>query len=199
MASPSALPPAPPNPSISTVTAPPLPSHPIDDALARDFPDVAHLSREDMLMLLDDSAYFDAYFNTMPQALTLHEAVEHQIKDNLELAQKSQEMKPELDKLRSETADLFDEANALKSRAQDLAEAQHHAYKRFAHDAQLARYRAAATVQEHLCESLVASFLDGQFENDEAFVKQYRDVRKVYHRRATALRKWEEGKVVWET
>jgi hypothetical protein len=67
----------------------------------------------------------------------------------------------------------------------------------------LNRYRAATTIQDHLCESLLQSLLDGQFTTpeqlDEQFLKQYKEVRKVYHKRSIGLKKWEEGKVVWET
>lgn len=68
--------------------------------------------------------------------------------------------------------------------------------QRFSQPAQQARYRAATTQQEHLSDSLVAAFLAGEGD-DESFVKQYREVRKVYHKREIGLRKWDEGKVVW--
>ncbi|CEQ41559.1 SPOSA6832_03287 [Sporobolomyces salmonicolor] len=211
----SSLPPPSPNPRFSTLASPPRPppssssalafaspssrpDPPIDDALARDFPDVAQLSREDLQLLLEDPAYFDAYFNTMPEALALHRQVESATRRNLELADQSQAMKPELDRLRHETEALFTEATDLKLRWSYLDQAQHDAYKRFSPVAQLARYRAAATAQEHLCDSLVSSFLDGAGD-EESFVKQYREVRKVHHKRQIGLQKWEEGKVVWET
>ncbi|GAA5896089.1 vacuolar protein sorting family 37 protein [Sporobolomyces salmoneus] len=218
----SSLPPPPPNPRFDTLPPPPLPSSssattthqrtdsqsssaaPIQDALARDFPEVASLSREDMQQLLDDPDYFDAFFHTqIPQAVELDEAVSHQIQQNLELALKSQELKPALEDLRRETKELFDQALELQTRSHYLAEAQRETYRRFSQDAQLNRYRAATTLQDHLCESLLQSLLDGQFANseqlDEQFIKQYKEVRKVYHKRSMGLRKWEEGKVVWET
>ncbi|GAA5832319.1 hypothetical protein JCM11251_006408 [Rhodosporidiobolus azoricus] len=168
----------------------------INDALARDFPEVAQLSKEDMQMLLEDPAYFDAYFNTMPQALALHQEAEAKMQENLELAEKSQAMKPDLDRLREETARLFNEANDLKVRWAYLDEAQRQAYERFSQPAQFSRYRAATTQQERLSDAMVSAFLNGEGD-DESFVKQYREVRKVYHKRDVALRKWEEGKVVW--
>ncbi|GAA5858711.1 hypothetical protein JCM1840_006526 [Sporobolomyces johnsonii] len=211
----STLPPPPPNPRFSTLASPPRPpppsssslafaspssrpDPPIDDPLARDFPDVAHLSRDDLQLLLEDPAYFDAYFNTMPHALALHQQLEAATRRNLDLANESQALKPELDRLRHETEALFDEATALKQRWTSLDQAQHDAYKRFSPSAQLARYRAAATAQEHLCDSLVSSFLDGAGD-EESFVRQYREVRKVHHKRQIGLQKWEEGKVVWDT
>ncbi|BGP49646.1 hypothetical protein JCM10450v2_005549 [Rhodotorula kratochvilovae] len=168
----------------------------INDALARDYPDAAALPREDMQLLLEDAAYFDAYFNTMPQAMAYHQAVEQKMRDNLDLAEKSEAMKPELERLREDTARLFNEANDLKSRWAYLDEAQREAFRRFSQQAQQARYRAATTQQEHLSDSLVAAFLSGEGD-DESFVKQYREVRKLYHKRQVGLQKWDEGKVVW--
>ncbi|GAA5821145.1 hypothetical protein JCM3770_005691 [Rhodotorula araucariae] len=168
----------------------------INDALARDYPDAAALPREDMQLLLEDAAYFDAYFNSMPQAMAYHQAVEQKMRDNLDLAEKSEAMKPDLERLREDTARLFNEANDLKVRWAYLEEAQREAFRRFSQSAQQARYRAATTQQEHLSDSLVAAFLAGDGD-DESFVKQYREVRKLYHKRQIGLQKWDEGKVVW--
>ncbi|GAA5888617.1 hypothetical protein JCM6882_009021 [Rhodosporidiobolus microsporus] len=191
----STLLPPPPSSSPSPFPATSRTEPQINDALSRDFPEVAGL-RDDLQLLLEDPAYFDAYFNTMPQALALHQEVEGKMKENLELAEKSQAMKPDLDHLREDTARLFNEANELKVRWAYLDEAQRQAYERFSQPAQLARYRAATTQQERLSDAMVSSFLNGEGD-DESFVKQYREVRKVYHKREVGLRKWEEGKVVW--
>ena len=45
-----------------------------------------HYRQEDMTMLLEDDACFDAYFNTMPQALELHQACEQRLKSNIAIA-----------------------------------------------------------------------------------------------------------------
>ncbi|GAA6009644.1 hypothetical protein JCM11491_001044 [Sporobolomyces phaffii] len=216
----SSLPPPPPNPRFDTLSShsplgpPPSSSRhhrtdsqngaaPIQDALSRDFPEVASLSREDMQLLLEDPDYFTAFFHSrIPEAIELDQAVSQQIEQNLDLAQKSQDLKPELDELRRETRELFEQARQLEGRSHYLAEAQTDTFRKFSHDAQLNRYRAAATMQDHLCESMLQSLLDGQFPAealDEQFIKQYKEVRKVYHKRSIGLRKWEEGKVVWET
>ncbi|POY73363.1 hypothetical protein BMF94_3700 [Rhodotorula taiwanensis] len=168
----------------------------IDDSLARDFPEVAQLSKDELQLLVDDAAYFDAYFHSTPQALNYHAQLEQKLKDNIHLAQESEAMKPALNALRDETARLFHEANDLKQQAAYLTEAQLDAYRRFSQPAQLARYRAATTTQDHLSDSLVAAFLNGQGD-DESFVKQYREVRKLFHKREIGLQKWDEGKVVW--
>lgn len=126
MQSPSSLPPPPPlpfsqlsssSPAPPTSSSSPFPSHSrndstIDDALSRDFPEVASLSyapllrvlkmgdkaddrferrrREDMQLLLEDNAYFDAYFHTqLPRAVEMQEEVEQKMKENIQLARSS--------------------------------------------------------------------------------------------------------------
>lgn len=109
-------------------------------------------SKEDLQTLLEDPAYFDAYFNTMPQALAYHEAIEQKMCENVELAgslaplasrlspgtdgpfaltpaEKSEAMKPDLERLREDTARLFNEANELKQRWAYLDDAQREAHK----------------------------------------------------------------------
>lgn len=97
-----------------------------------------------MLSLLEDEAFFDAYFHTMPQALELHQTHETRLRANIAIAgsfrafdssceatltqvqraEKNEAMRPALEALRTETATLFNEANELKQRWALLAEAQ---------------------------------------------------------------------------
>lgn len=42
--------------------------------------------KEDLQTLLEDPAYFDAYFNTMSQALAYHQAIEQKMRENVDLA-----------------------------------------------------------------------------------------------------------------
>lgn len=168
----------------------------IDDALARDYPQVAQLPKDELQRLLEDDAYFDAYFNTSPQALAYHDAVQRKMQQNIHLARESEALKPQLDALRQDTARCFHDATDLKQQWALLEQAQQDAYRRFSQPAQLARYRAATTTQEHLSDALVDAFLNGNGD-DESFVKQYREIRKVFHKREIGLQKWDEGKVVW--
>ncbi|ORY65635.1 hypothetical protein BCR35DRAFT_308570 [Leucosporidium creatinivorum] len=187
-------------PSTTTTlpTAPTPHQPPINDALTRDFPQLAGLSQEDLTMLLEDEATFDAYFNTMPQALELHQAYQQRLKSNIALAEKNESMRPALESLRLETSNLFTQAQDLKTRWSLLEAAQADAFKRFSPATQLSRLRSATTLQESLSEQLANAFHDGNGD-DESFARQYREVRKVFHRRALALDKWEKGKVVWRT
>ncbi|KAM0786439.1 hypothetical protein ACM66B_001903 [Microbotryomycetes sp. NB124-2] len=172
---------------------------PIHDALSRDFPELQHLSQEELQLLLEDEAMFDAVFNTLPQALELHQTYERRLQQNIAIANKNDSMRPGLEALRTETAALFNEANELKQRWSYLDEAQKEAFKRFMPANQMSRLSVATSNQEHLSEQLVNAFLDGSTGDDESFARQYREIRKVFHRRAISLDKWSQGKVVWRT
>ncbi|KAM0753719.1 hypothetical protein T439DRAFT_322610 [Meredithblackwellia eburnea MCA 4105] len=169
---------------------------PINDNLARDFPDVANLSREDMTALLEDEAYFDAFFNCLPQSLAQHQSLEQRIKSNLAIAQKNEGLRPQLEALRTATGNLYNEVTELKARWAHLEAAQAEVHRKFNPQTQMNRLRSATTAQEHLSESLANSFQNGDID-DETFARQYKDIRKVYHRRAVNLEKWEAGSVVW--
>lgn len=43
-------------------------------------------SQEDLTALLEDPALFDAYLNTTPQALEMHQTYEQRLKANIEIA-----------------------------------------------------------------------------------------------------------------
>ncbi|KAK4055892.1 hypothetical protein OIO90_003149 [Microbotryomycetes sp. JL221] len=181
----------------------------IDDALTRDFATLQHLTQDEVQLLLNDDVMFDAVVNTLPQAMQLHQQYEQRLCRNIDIARKNDDMRPQLEQLRTETAHLFNEANELKQRWALLQQAQTEAYKRFTPANQLSRLSKATSNQEHLSEQILNQFLNSfenhqnqtdEFQNDdEQFVKQYKQIRKIYHRRSISLEKWSKGKVVWRT
>lgn len=89
-----------------------------------------HNSRDELEQLVDDRDFFDAFLHSrVAQAVQLDDAVTVQIKENLDLARKSLELQPELERLRNETSDLFKEACELQQRAHVLAQAQQETYR----------------------------------------------------------------------
>ena len=68
--------------------------------------------------------------------------------------------------------------------------------QRFSPANQLSRLKLATANQDNLAEALVQSFNDGHMDVDD-FVRQYREVRRVYWRRHTSVQKWDDGKLVW--
>jgi ESCRT-I complex subunit VPS37 len=68
--------------------------------------------------------------------------------------------------------------------------------QRFDASQQMSRLRAGTTQHDDLSESIATSFCDGGLDED-TFVRQYMEVRKVYHQRAMQVEKWNAGKVAW--
>lgn len=111
------------------------------DALARDFPTVSALSKEDLQDLLSDEAYFNAVFEGLPQVRRMREAQAEVIASNEALAGKSKPslsarstvctdelvcveknlaVRPQLEASRERTAASFANANAMKAKWADV-------------------------------------------------------------------------------
>lgn len=68
--------------------------------------------------------------------------------------------------------------------------------QRFAPKLQLSRLRTASSDQDRLSEQLVQSLQNGTIDMD-TFSSQYREVRRIYYRRALQTEKFEKGQVDW--
>ncbi|KAI0304265.1 hypothetical protein B0F90DRAFT_1704109 [Multifurca ochricompacta] len=94
----------------------------IQTSLTTEFPELSHLTREDLEGLLADPTYFQAIFHTLPSQADLGFANETIANQNLTL-------QDELYRLRSETKDAFDEAKSLEARWVDLQREQREVYQ----------------------------------------------------------------------
>ncbi|KAH8922188.1 hypothetical protein BT69DRAFT_1220613 [Atractiella rhizophila] len=168
----------------------------INDQLFQHFPSLAQLSRDDLEDALRDPAYFDALFHSLPQVQSLVMQQESSLKSTIELAEHNNALRPALESLREETSKVFAEANNLRSRWEVLEKEQSELYRRFSLPSQLQRLRYATTQHDDLSESLANEFLEGKLA-EEDFVKQYREIRKVYWKRVMWSERMAEGKVVW--
>ncbi|KAG6326405.1 hypothetical protein ID866_12684, partial [Astraeus odoratus] len=104
--------------------------------------------------------------------------------------------------LRSEAKEAFDEAKALEARWKEVEREQKELYQRFAPQFLLLRLRHAATDQDNASEALALSFVQSSATSSDPtdvdeFVKQFRELRKVYHKRVMWGDKWASGQVIW--
>ena len=60
--------------------------------------------------------------------------------------------------------------------------------QRFSRNAQMARLRTAVAENERTSDNCANQFLEGQMEDDD-FVRQYKEARKAFHRRALLAEK----------
>jgi len=118
-------------------------------------------------------------------------------------------LQDQLYQLRAETKAAFDEAKSLELRWRDLEKEQREVFQRFSPQFLLMRLRHATTAQDDASEALASSFVqsstaasasppaDTNGKDVDDFVKEFKDLRKTYHKRVMWGDRWTAGKVVW--
>ncbi|KAH8104697.1 hypothetical protein BXZ70DRAFT_610253 [Cristinia sonorae] len=170
--------------------------------LLTDFPELSHLSREDLEDLLVDPQYFQAVFHTLNQVKAMYQAQAELGLANETIAKNALTLQEPLYKLRSETKDAFDEAKQLEARWKDVEREQREVYQRFTPQFLLMRLKHATTAQDDASEALASSFVQGTASDSvsngkdiDDFVKEFREMRKTYHKRVMWGDRWTSGQV----
>ncbi|PBK97708.1 hypothetical protein ARMGADRAFT_922700, partial [Armillaria gallica] len=106
--------------------------------------------------------------------------------------------------LRSETKEAFDESKALEVRGKELEKEQKDVYQRFTPQFLLMRLRHATYDGSRRClrSSCIPSGGSSgtgtpNGRDIEDFVKEFKDLRKTYHKRVIWGNRWANGQVVW--
>ncbi|KAJ3550889.1 hypothetical protein NMY22_g152 [Coprinellus aureogranulatus] len=183
--------------------------------LLQDYPELSHLSREDLEDLLNDPAYFQAVFHSLDRVKDLYRAQAELGLANETIARNNLAHQESLYKLRAETQAAFDEAKALEKRWKELEKEQKEVYQRFTPQFLLMRLKHATTDQDDATEAMANSFVQQQptFSNSlgegsgtstprnntdvDDFIRQFKEARKIYHKRAMWADKWTKGEVIW--
>jgi len=184
--------------------------------LQRDFPELSHLSRGDLEDLLADPIYFQATFHSLTRVKNLYRAQAELGMANESIAKNNLGLQQSLYHLRAETQEAFDEAKRLETRWQELEKEQKEVYQRFTPQFLLMRLQHSTTAQDEASEALASSFVQqqpslpslprgdtagtgtprGGLEVEE-FIKEFKEMRKQYHKRAMWGKKWANSQVVW--
>jgi len=173
--------------------------------LLADFPELSHLSREDLEDLLADPLYFQAVFHSLSGVKALYQAQAELGSANESIAKNNLALQDGLYKLRSDTKAAFDEAKALEARSKELEREQRDMYQRFTPQFLLMRLRHSTTAQDDLSEALASSFVQSSSvspapatnQETDNFVKEFKNMRKVYHKRVMWGDRWAAGQVTW--
>ncbi|KAH7911720.1 hypothetical protein BJ138DRAFT_1006030 [Hygrophoropsis aurantiaca] len=173
-------------------------------ALITDFPELTHSSREDLEDLLNDPTYFQSVFHSLGQVKSLYQAQSELGMANEALARNNISLQERLYQLRSETKDAFDEAKSLETRWKDLERDQREVYQRFTPQFLLLRLRHATTAQDDESEAVASSFVQGPSTTSSSngkdvddFVREFKELRKTYHKRVMWGERWASGHVEW--
>ncbi|KAJ3773815.1 hypothetical protein FB446DRAFT_731487 [Lentinula raphanica] len=180
--------------------------------LTMDFPELAHLSRQDLEDLLSDTNYFQAVFHSLPRVKAIYDAQAELGNANESIAKNNLALQEKLYRLRSETQDAFNEAKNLEARWQEVEKEQREVYQRFTPQFLLMRLRHSVTAQDDISERLATAFIQRQSlgspesqsgtatpsgKEIEDFIKEFKEARKIYHKRVIWSDGWSKGQVEW--
>ncbi|CAL1712871.1 unnamed protein product [Somion occarium] len=171
--------------------------------LLADFPELSHLSREDLEEILADPQYFQAVFHSLNQVKALYQSQAELGLANESIARNNLVLQEPLYQLRSEAKEAFDEAKRLEARWKEVEREQREVYQRFTPQFLLMRLKHATTAQDELSEALASSFVQGSSADSSAtegkdvdeFVKEFKELRKTYHKRVIWGDRWSSGQV----
>ncbi|KAI7858297.1 hypothetical protein BDC45DRAFT_602854 [Circinella umbellata] len=166
---------------------PPVPAAQPSSALTTaEYGSIANKSAEELEQLLTDDIAFELFFSSFERIRSMKTVQEELRNGNENLAQKNIGKEDTVLKLRSEAKELDEEYRKLRSEFDEKERQQHEAFNRFSSSTVLTRLKASVYESDELSESVGQSFLDGNLDHD-SFVKQFRELRKVYHLRASKL------------
>ncbi|KAF8895345.1 hypothetical protein BD779DRAFT_1466786 [Infundibulicybe gibba] len=191
--------------------------------LQAEFPELAYLTREDLEDLLTDPNYFQAVFHSLDRVKSLYQAQAELGMANESIArttvyicgERNLALQERLYALRSETKDAFDLAKSLEARWKDLEREQKDVYQRFTPQFLLMRLRHSTMAQEDASEAMASAFIQQQSQphttlgtgsgtatpsgstDIDEFVREFKELRKVYHKRVIWGEKWANGQVSW--
>jgi len=175
--------------------------------LLSDFPELSNLSRDDLQELLLDPVYFQAIFHSLTQVKALYQAQAELGSANENIAKSNLALQDSLYKLRSETQEAFDDAKSLDARWKELEKEQREVYQRFTPQFLLMRLRHATIAQDDLSEARASEFVQASSAEPSVtganskeiddFVREFKELRKVYHKRVMWGERWTVGEVAW--
>ncbi|KAI8334381.1 hypothetical protein BC941DRAFT_432849 [Chlamydoabsidia padenii] len=149
---------------------------------------IMNKSPEEIEELLSNETAFDIFFNDLDRVKNLKTVQEELWNGNENQAHKNLSQEDAVTKLRAEVQDLNTQYTSLKSMFMEKERQQQEAFNRFSSSTVLTRLKAGVYESDDLSESVAQSFLEGSLDHD-SFVKQFRELRKVYHLRASKLEK----------
>ncbi|KAI8811949.1 hypothetical protein BJ742DRAFT_794284 [Cladochytrium replicatum] len=167
---------------------------PLPPSVLSDFPGLDEKTVEELEAMLSDETAFSSYFDSLLYVIEAS-TVESSIRsENDTIARRNLSLEPELEALKST---LREQQNVLKFQRdlfdQQLREQQQELV-RFSPEYAINKLRGAVVESEDLSHSVEKSFRDRKI-GAEDFLRQYREIRKVYHIRQAKLERAERGTV----
>ncbi|KAL0094555.1 hypothetical protein F4703DRAFT_1819430 [Phycomyces blakesleeanus] len=181
-----------PPPAIPTANQSTLPSS--SGLTNNEYMAISHTTPEQAHELLTSDYAFDLFFHSLERVQNL-KTVQGELRNgNESIAYKNLNRQDGLTLLRSEVEALDAEYKKLKEEFDVKEQQQQEAFSRFSASTVLTRLKSGVYEYDEMSESVAQSFLDGDLNHD-VFVKQFREMRKVYHLRASKLERAQKDKL----
>ncbi|WAR53144.1 hypothetical protein PtB15_2B575 [Puccinia triticina] len=155
------------------------------------------MSKEDLQDLLNDPEFFHAMLIRQPEVKRVVEDHQAAINRNQALAERNLSLRPKLEELRDQVTASFNQTQQTISQFNDLLKQQADLYQPYGESASRSRLLTALHESDKSTESLANQFVvQGLLEEDQ-FIKEFREERTKYHKRAWVANRWSEGNFRW--
>ncbi|TIB77512.1 hypothetical protein E3Q23_01310 [Wallemia mellicola] len=177
--------------------------------LFQEFPELEVLSRSDLEELLQSPSYLDAVYETLPRTEALKKREELLLLSNEDLAKQNMELGEALVALRQETQQSYEEATDAYKRWDEIEKQLKDIDYKTSPNFLIMRLKQAVSQQDELSESIASEFISSANVDDDTdtrqqqqhldtFVKEFKQVRKLYHKRHIWAEKSNQGNVIWQ-
>ncbi|TPX69231.1 hypothetical protein SpCBS45565_g02490 [Spizellomyces sp. 'palustris'] len=151
-----------------------------------EFPEVDRLSLEELDDLLKNEEALGLFFEQMEHVKNMRQVHADLAVGNEALARRNLEKENEINALKSSLTEQIKLMRSQKNLFDENSKIREDELMRFGSDYITSKLRAALSQSDELSDSIATSFVEGKLGADD-FLKQFRDVRKVYHLRAAKL------------
>ncbi|KAF9129797.1 hypothetical protein BG015_004094 [Linnemannia schmuckeri] len=143
---------------------------------------IMELTPEKVEELLESQIAFDHFVDHLDIVINSRTLKREWWLGNDNVSRRNLALEAEMLELQKSTVEGHKVANQLQKALEEKLQQQQDALWRFRPETLQSKLRSAASESEELSESIAQSFLEGKLDQ-EGFIRQYRDLRKVYHLR----------------
>ncbi|KAF9905051.1 hypothetical protein EC991_002060 [Linnemannia zychae] len=143
---------------------------------------VMELSSEKIEELLESQIAFDHFVDHLDIVINSRTLKREWWLGNDNVSRRNLALEAEMQELQKSTVEGYKVVSELQKALEEKLQQQQDALWRFRPETLQSKLRSAAAESEELSESIAQSFLEGKLDQ-EGFIRQFRDLRKVYHLR----------------
>ncbi|KAF8953769.1 Vacuolar protein sorting-associated protein 37A, partial [Entomortierella lignicola] len=143
---------------------------------------IMELSAEQIEEYLESPLAFEHFFDQLEVVVNSRTLKREWWHGNDNVARRNLQLEAEMLELQKSTSEGYQVVMQLRKTLEERLQQQQDALWRFKPETLQSKLRSAAAESDELSESIAQSFLEGKLDQ-EGFIRQYRELRKVYHLR----------------